>query len=177
MNVDARNIDSLFDCRGIALTKVPDEIGVSASAVIFDRFGQVLLQKRSDKGWWGLPGGKLEIGENFQNCIVREVKEETNLVVDPKNLIKVYSDLSDYKAIEYPDGKLVQYITALFVCKKISGYLNLSKESTDIGYYDPQKLPEQTLFSAKLRVKDTQKFCKRNQGEFDVVKLEERSRS
>lgn len=173
MNINPYNINCYLDCRGIALTKVPDEIGVSASAVIFDRFGYVLLQKRSDIGWWGLPGGKLEIGENFQNCIVREVKEETNLLVNPKQLIKVYSDLSDYTAIEYPDGKLVQYITALFLCEKISGYLNLSNESTDIGYYDPDMFPDKTLFSAKLRVKDTQEFCKRNKGEFDVVKLEE----
>ena len=98
MNINPYNINSYLDCRGIPLTKVPDEIGVSASAVIFDRSGRVLLQKRSDIEWWGLPGGKLEIGENFQNCIVREVKEETNLLVDPKKLITVYSDLSDYTA-------------------------------------------------------------------------------
>ena len=101
----------------------------------------------------------------------RDIIEE--FLVDPKKIIKVNSDLSDYTAIEYPDGKLVQYITALFVCKKISGYLNLSNESTDIGYYDPNMFPDKTLFSAKLRVKDTQEFCKRNKGEFDVVKLEE----
>ena len=173
MSIDSRNINRYRDCRGIPLTKIPDEIGVSASAVIFNSFGHVLLQKRADIGWWGLPGGKLEIGENFQNCIVREVKEETNLLVDPKKLIKVYSDLSDYTAIEYPDGKLVQYITALFLCEKISGYLSLSNESTDIGYYDSNHFPSKTLFSAKLRVNNTQAFCRLNEGGFDVVKLEE----
>ena len=173
MSLDSRNINIYRDCRGIPLARNPDEIGVSASAVIFDRLGHVLLQKRSDIGWWGLPGGKLEIGENFQNCIVREVKEETNLLVYPKRLIKVYSDLSDYTAIEYPDGKLVQYITALFLCEKISGYLSLSNESTDIGYYDPNQFPDNTLFSAKLRVNATQLFCKIHEGEVDVIKLEE----
>ncbi len=163
MSISRHNSNGYLDCRGIPLTKIPDEIGVSASAVIFDRFGHVLLQKRADIGWWGLPGGKLEIGENFQNCIVREVQEETNLLVDPKKLIKVYSGLSDYTAIEYPSGKLVQYITALFLCEKISGYLSLSNESTDIGYYDPNKFPDKTLFSAKLRVTNTREFCNLNE--------------
>ena len=101
------------------LIKGPDEIGVSASGIIYDRFGRVLLQKRTDIGWWGLPGGRLEIGENLTDCVEREVLEETNITVRAKALIKLYSDLTEYTAIQYPNGKLVQYVTALFLCEKI----------------------------------------------------------
>ena len=52
------------DCRGTPLQKDTDEIGISTSGIIYDRFGHVFLQKRTDIGWWGLPGGRLEIGEN-----------------------------------------------------------------------------------------------------------------
>tara|TARA_Y100000758_G_C15797581_1_gene329583 strand:- start:4 stop:477 length:474 start_codon:yes stop_codon:yes gene_type:complete len=154
------------------LVRDPDAIGVSASGIIYDRFGHVLLQKRTDIGWWGLPGGRLDIGENLTDCVIREVMEETNITVRAKALIRVYSDLTEYTAIQYPNGKLVQYVTALFLCEKISGYLAMSNESTDIGYYDPQSFPENTLLSTRLRVKDAQEFSRSDKGYFDVIELE-----
>ena len=172
MTVPEQTLNHRVDCRGIPLMKDPDEIGISASGIIYDRFGHVLLQKRTDIGWWGLPGGRLEIGENLTDCVTREVLEETNITVRAKALIRVYSDLTEYTAIQYPNGKLVQYVTALFLCEKISGYLAMSNESTDIGYYDPQSFPENTLLSTRLRVKDAQEFSRSDKGYFDVIELE-----
>ena len=172
MTVPEQTLNHRVDCRGIPLMKDPDEIGISASGIIYDRFGHVLLQKRTDIGWWGLPGGRLEIGENLTDCVTREVLEETNITVKAKALIRVYSDLTEYTAIQYPNGKLVQYVTALFLCEKISGYLAMSNESTDIGYYDPQSFPENTLLSTRLRVKDAQEFSRSDKGYFDVIELE-----
>jgi len=172
MTVSEETLNHQVDCRGMPLIKSPDEIGVSASGIIYDRFGRVLLQKRTDIGWWGLPGGRLEIGENLTDCVEREVLEETNITVRAKALIKLYSDLTEYTAIQYPNGKLVQYVTALFLCEKISGYLAMSNESTDIGYYDPQSFPENTLLSTRLRVKDAQEFSRSDKGYFDVIELE-----
>ena len=172
MTVPEQTLNHRVDCRGIPLMKDPDEIGISASGIIYDRFGHVLLQKRTDIGWWGLPGGRLEIGENLTDCVTREVLEETNITVKAKALIRVYSDLTEYTAIQYPNGKVVQYVTALFLCEKISGYLVMSNESTDIGYYDPQNFPENTLFATRLRVKDAQEFSRSDKGYFDVIELE-----
>jgi ADP-ribose pyrophosphatase YjhB (NUDIX family) len=172
MTVSEQTLNHQFDCRGMPLIKGPDEIGISASGIIYDRFGHVLLQKRTDIGWWGLPGGRLEIGENLTNCVEREVLEETNIKVRAKALIKVYSDLTEYTAIQYPNGKLVQYVTVLFLCERTSGYLIMSNESTDIGYYDPQHFPENTLLSTRLRVKDAREFSRSEKGYFDVIELE-----
>ena len=172
MTVPEQSLNHRIDCRGIPLMKDPDEIGISASGIIYDRFGHVLLQKRTDIGWWGLPGGRLEIGENLTDCVTREVLEETNITVRAKALIRVYSDLTEYTAIQYPNGKVVQYVTALFLCEKISGYLGMSNESTDIGYYHPQNFPENTLFATRLRVKDAQEFSRSHKGYFDVIELE-----
>lgn len=47
------------------------------TAFIPDQQGRVLLQRRSDFPWWGLPGGVLERGERPEECLVREVREET----------------------------------------------------------------------------------------------------
>ena len=42
------------------------------AAIIFNAAGQVLLQRRSDNGEWGLPGGIMEPGEEPAETVVRE---------------------------------------------------------------------------------------------------------
>jgi ADP-ribose pyrophosphatase YjhB (NUDIX family) len=87
---------------------------VYASACIRDDAGRLLWQRRSDFGWWGLPGGVLELNESLPECVVREVREETGLTVEPTRLVGVYSS-PDFDVI-YPNGDQVQQVTACFEC-------------------------------------------------------------
>ena len=57
-----------------------------AAAIIINEKGQILLQRRADRDKWGLPGGCQELGERFQDTVIREVKEETNLDVKEEDL-------------------------------------------------------------------------------------------
>ncbi len=148
------------DCTGQLLTRVPDIVMASATGVVFDLSGRVLLQQRSDNGWWGLPGGCMDPAESLIDCSAREIFEETGLTVDVKCMVQVYSDLKDFTAILYPDGNLVQYVSALFICSRIAGELRISDESLDIGYYFPQKLPEMTLLSTRLGIDDALKHVR-----------------
>ena len=53
-------------------------------AVVFDAEGRLLLVKRANppaQGKWSLPGGRQEVGESPAEGVVREVREETGLVV------------------------------------------------------------------------------------------------
>jgi 8-oxo-dGTP diphosphatase len=55
-------------------------------AVIRDGEGRLLLIRRGrepGKGLWSIPGGRVEAGESDQEAVVREVREETGLVVTP----------------------------------------------------------------------------------------------
>ncbi|MEV6729798.1 NUDIX domain-containing protein [Streptomyces sp. NPDC051364] len=54
----------------------------AASAVVVDREGRVLLQRRTDNGMWALPGGKMELGESIGQCAARETLEETGVTVE-----------------------------------------------------------------------------------------------
>jgi 8-oxo-dGTP diphosphatase len=59
-------------------------------AVIKDHSGRLLLIKRGHepgKGLWSIPGGRVEAGESDAAALVREVREETGLVVAPGRLI------------------------------------------------------------------------------------------
>jgi len=51
---------------------------VSVKAVLFDHERRVLLAK-NDRNEWELPGGRLEPGESIEDCVCREVREETGL--------------------------------------------------------------------------------------------------
>ena len=139
------NPDDFRDSRGQKLGRIPDRVRVSAVSLVEDDQGRFLLQKRSDNGWWGLPGGGLEPGETFKQCVVRETFEETGVIVEPINLVKIYDDPKDLTCVLYPNGDLVQYVSALFYCKKISGYLKLSDESTDICIIQKPTLTDPTL--------------------------------
>lgn len=53
---------------------------VSIKGIVIDKDGRILLA-REDNGKWELMGGGLEHGEEPKDCLVREIQEETGLVV------------------------------------------------------------------------------------------------
>jgi len=125
----------------------------SVAAIIPNDDGHVLLQRRSDNGLWGLPGGGVEIGESVSTAIVREVQEETGLTVMIERLVGVYSD-PRFQVVRYGDGNVVHYINTLFVCRIVGGTLQTCEETLDLQFFDPAHLPEGMLLSHRIRVQD-----------------------
>ena len=66
---------------------------VSVAAAIVDESGQLLAVRRRDNGHWEPPGGILELDETIQAGLVREVREETGLEVEPQALSGVYKNM------------------------------------------------------------------------------------
>ena len=144
----------LLDGAGARLPRPPDRLLPATGAIIFNEFGHVLLEKRSDNGFWGLPGGAVDIGESVEQGVVREVLEETGLHVSVGRLVGVYSDPRTYNVMSYPTGDIVHYVTAVFECVREGGELRLSDESTDIGYFPVDALPRETLIPHATRIRD-----------------------
>ncbi|MFR2535207.1 MAG: NUDIX domain-containing protein [Clostridia bacterium] len=73
-----------------------------AAIILVNSKQEILLQSRADRDKWGLPGGCQELKETFEQTIIREVKEETNLDIKKENLklVGVISGESRYNTYE-----------------------------------------------------------------------------
>lgn len=113
-----------------------------AAAIILNSKNQILLQSRADRDKWGLPGGCQELGERFQDTIIREIKEETNLNVKEEDLELVDIVSGESRRNDYPNGDVVINNTVLYCIKKYSGELKWDNESKNMKFFDIDKLPE-----------------------------------
>ena len=91
---------------------------------------------------WGFPGGCQEVGERFEDVVIREVKEETNLDVTEDNLelIKIVSGMSRLNS--YPNGDVVVNNTAFYLVHSYSGELRWDSESKEMKFFALDNLPE-----------------------------------
>lgn len=112
-----------------------------AAAIIVNVNGQILLQSRADNDRWGLPGGCQELGERFEDTVIREVKEETNLDITEDNLELIAIVSGNSRRNEYPNGDVVINNTALYCVKNYSGDIKWDSESKDMKFFDLDNLP------------------------------------
>ncbi len=113
-----------------------------AAAIIVNDKGQILLQSRTDNDRWGLPGGCQELGERFEETVIREVKEETNLDITEENLELVGIIAGGTRRKEYPNGDVVINNTALYCVKNYTGEVKWDSESKEMKFFDLDNLPE-----------------------------------
>jgi 8-oxo-dGTP diphosphatase len=65
---------------------------LGVSGIVFNNQKQILLIRRNQPpamGLWSIPGGKLEAGESLIEACRREIKEETGLDAEVKNIVAV----------------------------------------------------------------------------------------
>lgn len=113
-----------------------------AAAIIVNENDQILLQSRADRDKWGLPGGCQELGERFEDTVIREIKEETNLDVKEEDLELIAVVSGESRRNEYPNGDVVINNTVLYCVKKYSGELKWDSESKEMKFFDLDNLPQ-----------------------------------
>lgn len=93
----------------------------SVAGIVRDSGNRVLLVRQRDNGVWSTPGGIVEMEDTPADAVVREVWEETGLVVRPSRIIGVYGGPNF--VVVYPNGDETQYISCMFECDVLSGQL------------------------------------------------------
>lgn len=118
-----------------------DYVGVGCGALILNDKNEVLLLKRSknartEPGMWSRPGGQVEFGEETEDALVREVKEETNIN------IKVVRQLEFTENITENNKK--HWIALGYLAEHISGKPNNNEpdKHDDLKWFPIDNLPE-----------------------------------
>lgn len=110
-------------------------------AIVQDNALRVLLHKRSDFGFWDLPGGGAEEGESAEQCVIREIREETGLVVENFEAIG-FASCPSRERVVYPNGDIIQGFALILHITEWSGSLQTSSESTELEFFELDRLPE-----------------------------------
>lgn len=100
------------------------------TAIIFNEQGKLLSIHEKRSGLWDLPSGLADLGETTSGTIVREVREETGLLVEPVRTLGIYSDPA-FSLIEFSNGDEAHIVDLLLECKIIGGAIQPDGEETD----------------------------------------------
>jgi ADP-ribose pyrophosphatase YjhB (NUDIX family) len=110
----------------------------SVTAVVLDDAERVLLVQRADNGRWALVTGCLEPGEQPAAGAVREVEEETAVLVAAERIVSV----SALPLTACPNGDEVYWLDVTFRCRVVGGEARVNDdESVDVGWFELSDLP------------------------------------
>lgn len=125
------------------------------SAVVVDDHGRLLLGRRADNGTWAVISGIPEPGEEPAVAAVREVLEETGVVAEAVAVTAV----SASELVTYGNGDVAQYVDVCFWCRATGGTARVADdESTDVGWFAPDALPQPLNPSSVGRIERALRF-------------------
>jgi mutator protein MutT len=112
--------------------------------------GRVLLARRGKEplyGRWVVPGGTVELGETLEQALVREMREETGLHVEPVEVLTVFDRIQR-------DGERVvyHYVIVDYLCRWLDGEARAASDALDVAWAGPADLPAYDLPPKALEV-------------------------
>ena len=124
--------------------------------ILFNEKGEVLLEERTDDGFFDFPGGGIDLKESAEDAAKRELKEETGLIADELKLFKVYSgEITHYV---YFNGDEIYGVDLVYTFHKYHGEMKPQLEEVkSLKFYDLKHMPEKMSIRNKQIIKDLQK--------------------
>ena len=112
--------------------------------------GRALLIRRGKQplyGRWVVPGGTVELGEPLTAALVREMREETCLEVEPVGLLTVFDRIE-----RDADRVVYHYVIVDYLCRYVSGEARAASDALDVAWAAPGELDRFDLPAKALEV-------------------------
>lgn len=121
----------------------------TGSAIIIENENkEILLQERTDRNMWGLPGGCQDLGEQLEETAIREAKEETGLNLNKEDLVLIDTLSGNSRKNSYPNGDIVYNNTSLYLVKvltKDTTNMKGDSETKRLKFFKPTELPNNIM--------------------------------
>lgn len=130
-------------------------IQTGAAIIIRNEKGQILLQERTDRNKWGLPGGCQDLGEDLRNTAVREVYEETGIMINPNEIELIDTLSGSSRKNSYPNGDIVYNNTSLYLADVSmidESNLKGDSETKKLRFFDLNEVPENLMDRDLIKV-------------------------
>ncbi|WP_430911822.1 NUDIX domain-containing protein [Methylobacterium sp. sgz302541] len=122
-------------------------LGVRGAAI--DGEGRVCLVRHTYVGGWHLPGGGIEPGETAPEAMLREFREEAEIVVDPAVPLRLHGFYRNGAGAGRDHVAL--YVAPVF---SVRGEKTPDREIAACGFHPLDALPEGTTAATRLRLKE-----------------------
>lgn len=123
-------------------------IQTGAAIIIRNELGQILLQERTDRNKWGLPGGCQELGEDLKETAIREAYEETGIIIKYKDLKLIDTLSGSSRKNSYPNGDIVYNNTSLYLVEIMMENISNLKgdsETKRLKFFNINDLPKNMM--------------------------------
>ncbi len=100
------------------------------------RNGKILLVREISDGRWAMPGGWADVGDFPAKAAEREAYEESGFTVKAQKVIGVFDANRTGRPLEFYHA-----VKLVFLCKIIEGEPKPSEETSEVGFFDFDKLP------------------------------------
>ena len=104
-------------------------VGVGGVVV---RDGRALLIRRGKEplyGRWVVPGGTVELGETLEAALVREMREETGLEVEPIEVLTVFDRIE-----RQGEEVAYHYVIVDYLCRWLSGEAAAASDALEVAW-------------------------------------------
>ena len=129
-------------------------IQTGAAIIIRNENEQILLQERTDRNMWGLPGGCQDLGEDLRVTAIREAFEVTGIKLDPNELILIDTLSGESRKNSYPNGDIVYNNTSLYLADISlvdTNNLKGDSETKRLQFFYPEEVPENLMDSDLIK--------------------------
>jgi mutator protein MutT len=115
-------------------------VGVGGVVLIEGRVVLIRRGKEPLRGRWVIPGGAVELGETLQEALVREMQEETGILVRPREVVLVFDRIQrEGSSVEY------HYVIIDYACDYVSGELRAGSDADEVALVAPDEIDRYDL--------------------------------